>query len=205
MTFRLLPRDARFLQLFVAEGENLLEAARRLESLFHDFDRVEERVAEIQVLEHRGDEIDREIARRLEAAFVTPFDREDIHELTSRIDDVLDGIQSIAETLVIYGVERPTEESRRMAAILAAAAAQLVEALRKLDRLKNVDEHVVEIHRLENEADGLSRAAVGRLFKNGEHPLEVIKWRDIYREQEEAIDAAEDAAEVLERMYHKGT
>ncbi len=78
MTFRLLPRDARFLQLFVAEGENLLEAARRLESLFHDFDRVEERVAEIQVLEHRGDEIDREIARRLEAAFVTPFDREDI-------------------------------------------------------------------------------------------------------------------------------
>ncbi len=125
--------------------------------------------------------------------------------MTSRIDDVLDGIQSIAETLVIYGVERPTEESRRMAAILAAAAAQLVEALRKLDRLKNVDEHVVEIHRLENEADGLSRAAVGRLFKNGEHPLEVIKWRDIYREQEEAIDAAEDAAEVLERMYHKGT
>lgn len=205
MTFRLLPRDARFLQLFVAEGENLVEAARRLESLLHDFDRVEERVAEIQVLEHRGDEIDREIARRLEAAFVTPFDREDIHELTSRIDDVLDGIQSIAETLVIYGVERPTEESRRMAAILAAAAAQLVEALRKLDRLKNVDEHIVEIHRLENEADGLSRAAVGRLFKNGEDPLEVIKWRDIYREQEEAIDAAEDAAEVLERMYHKGT
>jgi predicted phosphate transport protein (TIGR00153 family) len=205
MTFRLLPRDARFHQLFVAEGENLLEAARRLEEMLDAYDRVEERVAEIQVLEHRGDEIDREIARRLEAAFVTPFDREDIHELTSRIDDVLDGIQSIAEIFVIYGIERPTEEARRMAAILAAAAAQLVEALRKLDRLKNLDDHIVEIHRLENEADGLSRAAVGRLFKNGEHPLEVIKWRDVYREQEEAIDAAEDAAEVLERMYHKGT
>ncbi len=205
MTFRLLPRDARFFQLFVAEGENLLEAARRLEAMLEEYDRIEERVAEIQVLEHRGDEIDREIARRLEAAFVTPFDREDIHELTSRIDDVLDGIQSIAEIFVIYGIERPTEEARRMAAILAAAAAQLVEALRKLDRLKNLDDHIVEIHRLENEADGLSRAAVGRLFKNGEHPLEVIKWRDVYREQEEAIDAAEDAAEVLERMYHKGT
>lgn len=205
MTFRLLPRDARFFQLFVAEGENLLEAARQLEAMLEDYDRVEERVAEIQALEHRGDEIDREIARRLEAAFVTPFDREDIHELTSRIDDVLDGIQSIAEIFVIYGIERPTEEARRMAGILAAAAAQLVEALRKLDRLKNLDDHIVEIHRLENEADGLSRAAVGRLFKNGEHPLEVIKWRDVYREQEEAIDAAEDAAEVLERMYHKGT
>lgn len=205
MTFRLLPRDARFFQLFVAEGENLLDAARRLEAMLEAYDRVEERVAEIQVLEHRGDEIDREIARRLEAAFVTPFDREDIHELTSRIDDVLDGIQSVAEIFVIYGIERPTEEARRMAGILAAAAAQLVEAIRKLDRLKNLDEHIVEIHRLENEADGLSRAAVGRLFKNGEHPLEVIKWRDVYREQEEAIDAAEDAAEVLERMYHKGT
>jgi predicted phosphate transport protein (TIGR00153 family) len=205
MTFRLLPRDGRFFQLFVAEGENLLEAARRLETMLDAYDRIEERVAEIQVLEHRGDEIDREIARRLEAAFVTPFDREDIHELTSRIDDVLDGIQSIAEIFVIYGIERPTEEARRMAGILAAAAAQLVEAIRKLDRLKNLDEHIVEIHRLENEADGLSRAAVGRLFKNGEHPLEVIKWRDVYREQEEAIDAAEDAAEILERMYHKGS
>lgn len=205
MTFRLLPRDARFHQLFVAEGENLLEAARRLVEMLEAYDRVEERVAEIQVLEHRGDEIDREIARRLEAAFVTPFDREDIHELTSRIDDVLDGIQSVAEIFVIYGIERPTEEARRMAAILAAAAAQLLEAIRKLDRLKNLDDHIVEVHRLENEADGLSRAAVGRLFKNGEHPLEVIKWRDVYREQEEAIDAAEDAAEVLERMYHKGT
>ncbi|MER3418933.1 MAG: DUF47 domain-containing protein [Chloroflexota bacterium] len=205
MTFRLLPRDARFHQLFVAEGENLLEAARRLVEMLEAYDRVEERVAEIQALEHRGDEIDREIARRLEAAFVTPFDREDIHELTSRIDDVLDGIQSVAEIFVIYGIERPTEEARRMAAILAAAAAQLLEAIRKLDRLKNLDDHIVEVHRLENEADGLSRAAVGRLFKNGEHPLEVIKWRDVYREQEEAIDAAEDAAEVLERMYHKGT
>ncbi|HWP62194.1 MAG TPA: DUF47 family protein [Candidatus Binatia bacterium] len=205
MTFRLLPRDARFFQLFVAEAENLVEAARRLESMLEVYDRVEERVAEIQVLEHRGDEIDREIARRLEAAFVTPFDREDIHELTSRIDDILDGIQSIAEIFVIYGIERPTEEARRMAGLLAAATAQLLEGVRKLDRLKNLDEHIVEIHRLENEADGLSRAAVGRLFKNGDHPLEVIKWRDVYREQEEAIDAAEDAAEVLERMYHKGT
>ncbi len=205
MTFRLLPRDARFFQLFVAEAENLLDAARRLETMLEVYDRVEERVAEIQVLEHRGDEIDREIARRLEAAFVTPFDREDIHELTSRMDDILDGIQSIAEIFVIYGIERPTEEARRMAGILAAAAAQLLEGVRKLDRLKNLDEHIVEIHRLENEADGLSRAAVGRLFKNGEHPLEVIKWRDVYREQEEAVDAAEDAAEVIERMYHKGT
>jgi predicted phosphate transport protein (TIGR00153 family) len=205
MSFRLLPKDVRFFELFVADGENLQAAAGRLLELVERFDRLDERVAEIQVLEKQSDDIDREINQRLEDAFVTPFDREDIHELTVRLDDVVDGIQAIAETFVIYGIDRPTEEARLLARILSDQADELVLALRKLDGLKDLDEHLVRVHELEHQADTLSRAAVARLFRDGTEPLEVIKWRDLYRELENAIDAAEDAAEAIERMFHKAT
>ena len=124
-------------------------------------------MAEIQALEKRGDEIDREINQRLEDAFITPFDREDIHELTVRLDDVVDGIQAMAETLVIYDIEQPTEEARELARILAEQSVELLAALRKLDGLKDLDAHLVLVHDLEHEADGLSRAAIGRLFREG--------------------------------------
>jgi predicted phosphate transport protein (TIGR00153 family) len=205
MTFRLLPKDVRFFELFVADGENLQAAADALVAMVESFDRLEERVAEIQVLEKRGDEIDREVSRKLEDAFITPFDREDIHELVARLDDVVDGIQATAETFVIYDVTKPTEESRQLTRILAAQAGQLVQALRKLDGLKDLDANLEAVHELEHQADTLSRAAVAKLFRDGGDPLEVIKWRDLYRELENAIDAAEDAAEAIERMYHKAT
>lgn len=204
MTFRLLPRDARFFDLFLHDGENLKAAAERLLDMVVAFDRLDERVAEIRALEHRGDEIDQELTRRLEESFVTPFDREDIHELVSRLDDIVDGIQSIAETFVIYDVDQPTEEARRLAEIIAEQAGHLLEALRRLDGLKDVAADLEAVHRLENEADGLSRAAVARLFRDAKDALYVIKWRDLYDELEETIDAAEDAGEVIERMYHKG-
>ena len=205
MTFRLLPKDVKFFGLFIEDGENLALAAGRLHEMVDRFDRLDERVKEIQVLEHRGDEIDREINRRLEDAFVTPFDREDIHELTVRLDDILDGIQAIAETLVIYDVTVPTVESRRLAAIIDEQSVELVAILHGLDGLKGLDSHLKAVHDLEHEADGLSRAAVARLFREAWHPLEVIKWRDLYAALEETIDAAEDAAEVVERMNHKSS
>jgi uncharacterized protein len=205
MTFRLLPRDIRFFELFVADGENLAAAATALHEMLVHFDRLDERVEEIQRLEKAGDALDREINQKLEDAFITPFDREDIHELTVRLDDVVDGIQATAETFVIYGISEPTAEARELARILAAQGVELVAALRKLDGLKGLDPHLERVHELENEADGLSRAAVARLFRDGMDALEVIKWRDVYREMENAIDAAEDAAEAVERMLHKAT
>ena len=204
MIMRILPKDPKFFDLFIADGDNLAEAAQLLAELVDRYDRLDERIAEIQLLEKRGDEIDREINDKLEDAFVTPFDREDIHDLTVRIDDVVDGIQAVAETFVIYDVKRPTEECRRMAAILRDQGAELAAALRKLDGMKGIGPHLDRVTELEHEADGLSRAAVGRLFRDGLDPLEVIKWRDIYRELENAIDAAEDAAEAMERMLAKG-
>ena len=205
MTFRLLPKDVKFFDLFIEDGVNLELAAGRLREMIDVFDRLDERVAEIQALEKRGDEIDREINRRLEDAFVTPFDREDIHELTVRLDDVVDGIQAIAETLVIYDVKQPTEEARRLAAIIAEQSVELVAALRGLDGLKGLEPHLKKVHDLEHEADGLSRAAIARLFREAGDPLDVIKWRDLYAALEDAIDAAEDAAEAIERMNHKAS
>ena len=205
MSFRLLPKDVKFFDLFTAFGETLKAASDALQGFVVDYDRLDERVSDIQLLEKRGDEIDREINSRLEDAFVTPFDREDIHELAVRLDDVVDGIQAVAETFVIYAVKAPTDECRRLAVILREQGVELAAALRKLDGMKGVGEHLDRVTALEHEADTLSRAAVGRLFRDGVEPIEVIKWRDIYQGLEEAIDAAEDAAEAIERMLHKGS
>ncbi len=201
---RLIPRDEAFQEIFVKDGENLLAAARALNELFTGFDRLDERVADIQALEHAGDEINVEIAVRLERSFITPFDREDIHELSARLDDVVDGIQEAAETVVIYGIDEPTEEARQLAGIVAAQGEQLLAALKLLDHLEGAGPHLTQVHDLENKADGLSRSAIGRLFREGGDPLRVIKLRDLYMALEETIDAAEDAAEVLERVAAKG-
>jgi len=203
MTFRLLPKDVRFFELFVADGENLREAAARLHEMVSTYENIDEHVVEIQRLEKAGDQIDREISRKLEDAFITPFDREDILELTVKLDDVVDGIQATAETFVIYDIHKPTEEARGLARILSEQSVELLAALRKLDGLKDLESHLAMVHDLEHEADTLSRAAIARMFRDGTEAIEVIKWRDIYRELENSIDAAEDAAEAIERMYHK--
>jgi predicted phosphate transport protein (TIGR00153 family) len=200
---RLIPRDEKFFDLFVKDGENILEAVRKLEAMVASYDRLDERVAEIQALEKRGDQIGNEIAIRLERSFITPFDREDIHELTVHLDDILDGIQATAETFVIYGIDRPDADTRQMVGILGGQVVQLLDALTKLERGRDINTHLATVHDLEHQADGLSRAAIGRLFHDKRDPLDVIKLRDLYRTLEETIDAAEDAAEVIERILHK--
>jgi predicted phosphate transport protein (TIGR00153 family) len=202
---RLIPRDEKFFDLFVQDGENLLEAARKLESLVSSYDRLDERIAEIQALEKRGDQIDDEVLLRLERSFTTPYDREDIHALVSFLDDVVDGIQGAAETFVIYGIDRPTDETRQMVGILVGQAVELLAALAKLEKGEGLTPHLETVHELEHKADALSRAAIGRLFRDRLDPLEVIKFRDLYSTLEESIDAAEDAAEVIERIIAKGT
>jgi uncharacterized protein Yka (UPF0111/DUF47 family) len=131
---RLIPRDEKFYDLFIKDGENLLEAARKLESMVNSYDRLDERVAEIQVLEKQGDQIDDELLARLQKSFITPFDREDIHELVVHLDDVVDGIQATAETFIIYGIAQPDEDVKQLVGLLSGQAVQLLEALTKLER-----------------------------------------------------------------------
>ena len=202
---RLIPRDEKFLDSFVEDAENLVAAAKALEAMLMSYDRLEERIAEIQALEKRGDEIDREIARRLERSFITPFDREDIHQLAVQLDDVVDGIQSAAETCLIYDIATPTPEMQRLAAILAAQGQEFLEATRLLEGGKGLSPHLERIHELEHEADSLSREAIGRLFRERMDALDVLKYREVYRDLENAIDGVEDAAEIVEGILAKGT
>ena len=116
---------------------------------------------------------------------------------------MVDFIQAVGESMQIYDIKAPTDESRRLAAILAAQGKELAAALTKLEKMKGVNEHLERIHELEHDADAVSRAAIGKLFRDGSDPLEVIKWREIYMALEDAIDAGEDAAEAIERMIHK--
>ena len=203
MNITLVPKDVRFFDLFEAGGKNVTVAAAALRDLVESFDRLDERTRDIQALEKEGDRIDREVGRRLEDSFVAPFDREDIHQLSGRIDDVLDYIQAVAESLSIYDVQEPTDDCRELARILADQGAELGAALKKLNKVKDTTVHLEKIHELEHRADGVSRAAIARLFRERHDPLEVIKWRELYLEMENAIDAAEDAAEAIERMIHK--
>lgn len=203
MGLRLIPRDIKFYDLFEAAGTTLAAAGVALRELVINYDKLDERIRDIQALEKEGDRIDREIGRRLEDAFVAPFDREDIHTLSGRLDDVLDYIQAVAESLAIYDIDKPTDDCRELARILADEAAELGAALHKLSKVKGTTEHLDKVHELEHRADAVSRAAIGRLFRDKHEALEVIKWREIYLEMENAIDAAEDAAEAIERMIHK--
>ncbi len=202
---RIMPRDEKFIELFIADGENLLAAAQELEAMLTTYDRIEERVNAIRDLEHHGDEIDDELVARLERAFITPFDRGDIHELAARLDDVVDGIQEVAETFLLYGISAPTEESKTLARVLTRQAEHLLAALRLLEPMKGMEADLTAVHELENQADGMSRSAIAGLFRGQPDAVEIIKWRDVYTYLEEAIDAAEDTGEIIERMVHKAT
>src|SRR5687767_270463 len=141
---RLIPRDVRFFDLFVADAANVLGAARLLEAMLRTYDQLERRAGEIRDAEHRGDEISHDIGRRLESTFVTPFDREEIHGLISGLDDVLDYIEEVADTFVLYGIEAPTAEAVEQASIIVRQCEQLHEALAHLRGFKGLEKYWIE-------------------------------------------------------------
>ena len=203
IVFNFLPKDTAFFDMFEALAQHVLSGAKCLQELATQFPAIKGFAQRIRDEEHAADELTHQALDRLDRTFITPFDREDIHELVSRMDDVLDRIQEVAETFVIYDVKEPTDDARSLAGILSAQAGQLNEAIGKLEGLKGLEPNLKAVHDLENEADGLSRAAVARLFRGGHEAIEVIKWRDIYTAMENMIDAAEDVGEVMERIVAK--
>ena len=203
MRLRLIPREERFFEMFIEDSANVLGGARLLEGMLRTYADVEARANELRDAEHRGDEISHRIGHRLEQTFVTPFDREDIIGLISGLDDVLDLIEEVADTFVLYRIDTPTEVAVQQAAIVVRQCEQLHEALVHLRGFKDLDRYWIEIHRLENEGDQLARRAIAGLFANGQDPVEIIKWKDLYSLLEATIDKCEDVANVIERIVVK--
>jgi predicted phosphate transport protein (TIGR00153 family) len=203
LRLRLIPREERFFDLFVEDAANVLGAARLLEAFLRTYDVIERRAGEIRDAEHRGDEISHDIGHRLENTFVTPFDREEIHGLISALDDVLDYIEEVADTFVLYRIDAPTPVAVEQAAIVVRQCEQLHEALSHLRGFKNLDKYWIEVHRLENEGDRIVRSAIASLFEKEKDPIELIKWKEVYTLLETTIDKCEDVANIIERIVVK--
>jgi predicted phosphate transport protein (TIGR00153 family) len=204
--FSLMPREKVFFELFNKSAANAHATAKALEALLEDFTDVESKVQVIRDHEHAGDEIAHEIFDRLAKTFITPLDREDIHDITSRLDDVTDMTDSAAKRLMLYKIDKPTEDARALARVLVSATASLVEAFKLLDNLKHADEilrHCIEVHTQENEGDRINHHALASLFENNTPAVDIIKWKDIYHIMETATDICEDVANVVHTVVVK--
>jgi predicted phosphate transport protein (TIGR00153 family) len=203
MRFQLIPRQHNFFDLFDRQSEAVVGGARLLQELLADFaDRVQKH-ERIREREHEGDEITHEIMRALNTSFVTPFDREDIHGLASGMDDILDFAEAVADLIVLHQVEEPLPEMRQQADVLVKATVEIQEALAGLRTFNGLEKHWVEINRLENEGDRIYRKTVARLFSGEFKAMDVLKWKDLVDQMEEAIDGCEDIANAIESIVLK--
>jgi hypothetical protein len=203
--FSLLPRDRTFFDLFIEAGQNSLHAARLLDRMMHSWPEEEGLSREILKAEQEGDRITHDIVKRLNSTFVTPIDREDIYGLATQMDDIVDFTEEAADFLGLYKIEAPMEQAQALTKVLVASCEQLAMGLENLPQFKDLDKYWIEIHRLENEGDRISRDAVASLFSNGIDPMVVIRWKDMFAVLEEAIDATETAAQILEGIVIKNS
>jgi uncharacterized protein len=158
---------------------------------------------EILICEQEGDRITHDIIQRLNQTFVTPIDREDILALASALDDIVDFTEEVADYLGLYKIEAPMEQAQQLTRVLHQAARQIEQALPRLRSFKDLSHYTVEINRLENDGDRITREAIAALFDNGIDPMVVIRWKDIYERLEEAIDATEHVANIIEGIVIK--
>ena len=201
--FSLLPRDRTFFDLFIEAGQNTVQAARLLDEMMHQWPDDSGLSREILKAEQEGDRITHDIVQRLNSTFVTPIDREDIYGLATQMDDIVDYTEEAADFLGLYKIEAPMSQAGALTKVLVAACEQLAEGLEHLRDFKDLDKYWIEIHRLENEGDRISRDAVASLFSNGIDPMVVIRWKDMFAVLENAIDATETAAQILEGIVIK--
>ena len=200
---RLVPREAKFFEMFAEMSANLQEGARVLAEVLRTGEAVVVKVQRIKELEHRGDDMTHAVITKLNQTFITPFDREDIHKLASSLDDVLDFINAAGDRLILYEITNVPAAATELADIIVQQCEQLTQGVKKLEKHDNVLDHCVEINRLENEADHVVRTAIANLFKTEKDPIALIKIKELYEVLERATDKAEDAANVLESVVVK--
>jgi uncharacterized protein Yka (UPF0111/DUF47 family) len=195
--------DTELLALFEESGCNVQRASRLLRDLFAEYPEQPELAEEVLMCEHDGDRIVHAILSRLAERGATDLDPADVHALAGALDDIVDYAEEAADQLGLYGVEAPMEQAQQMTVVLVATADHVSKSLRELRAGEDVAAELMEIHRLENEADRIVRAAVASLFAAGIDPMMVIRWKDIFDTLESAVDACETVANVLEGITLK--
>ncbi len=201
---RILPRDQTFFAMFVELAETVKEGATALVEMLRRYDDPQGYAEKIKEIEHKGDTITHNLITKLNQTFITPFDREDIHHLSSRIDDVLDLVDAASSRMVLYQIRTVRPGVRELAEVLEQSAARILDAVRVLEKRDGILDLCIEINRLENESDRLSRDLIARLFAEEKDPVEILKWKEIIETLETGTDKAEDVANVIETITVKG-
>jgi uncharacterized protein len=199
----LAPDDRVYFELFEEAGRNMTRAAGMLHELLAGWPDNAQLAGEILDLEHEGDRITHDIIDRMNHTAVTPIERADILALASAIDDVVDYVEEVADYLGLYKIEAPMEQSIRLARVLADATEQISQALGELRGTSDITRRTVEVNRLENEGDRITREAVASLFDGGIDPMVVIRWKDLFERLEAGVDATESAANIIEGIVIK--
>jgi uncharacterized protein len=202
---RLIPKDNSFFQMFSAMSDNLIAGASTLVDLFGNYQDVERKIEEVRRIEHEGDELTHNILTKLNQTFITPLDREDIHQLASKLDDVLDFINASCARILMYRISNPPPAAGELAKIILKQSQELQKAVSLMQKNGNILAHCVEINRLENEADLVSQHAIAKLFECEKDPITLIKAKELLEFLERATDKAEDVANVLETVVLKNT
>jgi uncharacterized protein Yka (UPF0111/DUF47 family) len=198
-----VPREREFFDLFEEAATNIVRAADLLDQMLSSYPERSQLARDILVCEQEGDRITHDIIQRLNQTFVTPIDREDILELASALDDIVDYTEEVADYLGLYKIEAPMEQAQRQAGILLQATRQISQAMPRLRSFRDISHYTVEINRLENDGDRTTREAVASLFDGGIDPMVVIRWKDLFERLEAAIDSTEHVANILEGIVIK--
>ena len=201
--FRLIPRDEQFFDMFADLAKRVTASARLLEKMFDDIDNLPKHAAAIKDLEHEADHITHTVIDRIQRVFITPFDREDIHQLVQELDEVIDMIDGAARRAGMFGINTTQDGVRQFTGILVRATEAIEWAVTSMKQPKIVEARSREIKKLEEEGDTVYAQSVAALFRGNHDPIEVIKWKEIYETIERALDQCEDVANVLESISIK--
>jgi predicted phosphate transport protein (TIGR00153 family) len=201
---RLTPQKREFFELYTRAARNAVAISQLLVELLDTFPADgEKKIRDIKDLEHEGDRLTHELVDLLNRTFVTPFDRDDMYRLAGALDDICDHVDEAAGNIGGYGVTKVREPAKAQAQVILRAAGKLQEAVERLEGFKDSQRQLIELRELEDEGDRLSREAIAELFRSGADPLTIIRWKDIHEQLEEAVDALENAADVLEAILVK--
>jgi predicted phosphate transport protein (TIGR00153 family) len=203
MRFSLAPREERFFDMFEKSVETVLKGVTLFDELMQDYTDVEEKAKRLKEIELEGDHNTHRLVEALNRSFVTPIDRDDIYQLNSGLDDILDYAEALASRMTLFKIAQPTPEMREFSSLLLKATEQIAQAVHSLRRLDHLMSFCKEIKRLENLGDDVSRKAISDLFDNVKDPIELIKLKELYGRMESAMDKCEDVANIIETIVVK--